>query len=335
MKNPKAIHHTLSLSLLLVALGACTSQDESDEASSPASDSTTSAQNSAAAPPPFAFQSPESVSVYGENWIVSNVGAELKPTSKDGDGQLLLVPQGGDLKSAQIIGANTTLHAPKGTLVIGDTLYVVDIDTLHSFDLKTRQHQQAIKPHEYLPERAAPQFLNAIAQGDNGNLYVSATDTSDIYIIHPGEQVRVGTLALNTPLKGPNGLVWDKQQQRLYVAEWGTDNQPNGRLGYIEMKGEPPYDFTVLGEHTGYLDGLQKAGEHLYFSDWVAFEKAGKVHRYHLEAHEQTSLNSDPIAGPANFQVSADGSELIVPNMLGNQLSTIPLAPLSTDTQAE
>mgnify|MGYP000385513130 CR=1 FL=1 len=81
------------------------------------------------------FSSPESIAWDGSHYYVSNVGKELKPMEKDGDGFISRMDAKGEILQLDFIGK---LNAPKGMIVIEKTLYVCDVDVLLGFDLITR-----------------------------------------------------------------------------------------------------------------------------------------------------------------------------------------------------
>ncbi|MGM0564265.1 MAG: SMP-30/gluconolactonase/LRE family protein [Pseudomonadota bacterium] len=316
MKTTLLIPVCLSLALI-----ACDRPgDNAADTSSSEANKTVQKSREESAGAELAYRSPESAIAYGDHWIVTNVGDELKPMEKDGDGAIYKVPADGRLDGARELFADTTLHAPKGTLIVEDILLVADIDTLHFFDLESEELVRSIEPHQGFEDRQKPSFLNGLTKGSDNTVYLSATDTGDIYAIRLGDTLGVTALETEKPLTGPNGLAWDEEKQRLYIASWGSDNQPNGTLGYLDLSGEAPYPYQQLGNYQGYLDGLVLDGDTLYFSDWVAFEKAGKVYAYDLEKGEQRALNDEPIAGPADFHLSADGQSLIVPAMIGGEV---------------
>jgi hypothetical protein len=79
---------------------------------------------------------PESVtSVGGSRRLVSNIGAKLDPSAKDGDGFVSELDLAGDIVTLR---AFTLLNAPKGMAVLADRLYVADIDRVVAFDIATR-----------------------------------------------------------------------------------------------------------------------------------------------------------------------------------------------------
>jgi hypothetical protein len=75
--------------------------------------------------------------VQADVYLVSNV--QGAPLDKDGNGYIARVLPGGGMQRHWIQGGRdgVTLHAPKGMALVGDVLWVADIDTLRRFDRNT------------------------------------------------------------------------------------------------------------------------------------------------------------------------------------------------------
>ncbi|HEX6911535.1 MAG TPA: hypothetical protein VF142_14125, partial [Longimicrobium sp.] len=115
------------------------------------------------------FAEPESVlhDSVADVYLVSNV--VHGPIDRDNNGFISRVsPDGRVLAAKWIEGAQrgAVLHAPKGTGIVGDTLYVADIDVVRRF------HRTTGAP---LGEIAIPRatFLNDVAVGADGSVYVT------------------------------------------------------------------------------------------------------------------------------------------------------------------
>lgn len=145
------------------------------------------------------FSSPESAAWDGSHYLVSNVGKELKPTAKDGDGFISRMDAKGENLKLDFI---TGLNAPKGLLVIGNTLYVCDIDVLLGFDLESGK-----KNFEVSFAADGVTFLNDICAAGEGRAMVSATDKNMVYLVDLREKSATPLKFDHAP-KGPNGLAF-------------------------------------------------------------------------------------------------------------------------------
>lgn len=283
------------------------------------------------------FSSPESAAWDGTHYFVSNVGKELKPTEKDGDGFISRMDAKGENLKFDFI---TGLNAPKGLLVVGNTLYACDIDVLLGFDLKSGK-----KNFEVSFAADGVRFLNDICAAGDGRAMVSATDKNTVYLVDLREK-SAKPLKFDHPPKGPNGLAFmvadvagqEQGDPYLLVAEWGADGNPDGNLRLYGLDAaltnaqeeEKPEDFPVKN---GYLDGVavitrDGSPETLLYSDWVGFKPGGKLLLCNPE--EKNSLTEleipwGPVAGPADFLYEDKAGSLVLPSMMDGRVLILKL----------
>src|SRR5437879_636584 len=133
------------------------------------------------------FLTPESVlHDSGQDiYFVSNINGS--PTAKDNNGFISRLKPDGAVENLKFIegGKNgVTLNAPKGLALLGDTLWVADIDAVRAFNAKTGAPLDSVT----LSTLGAV-FLNDIATTPTGALYI--TDTGIRFddvgaVLHPG-----------------------------------------------------------------------------------------------------------------------------------------------------
>ena len=138
-----------------------------------------------------------------------------------------------------------TLDAPKGLAVSGDTLWVADIDAVRAFD---KHNGSPLLSVDLKPLHA--RFLNDVAVGGDGAVYVTDTGTGDstnaggnvIFRIADGR----ASVALASPaLAAPNGIAWSPQLHRFLLAPGGKDVQtwaPGDRAPVPFAAGPGTYD---------------------------------------------------------------------------------------------
>ncbi len=246
------------------------------------------------------FSSPESI-ISNEKFIyVSNVGKELKPMAKDGDGFISKLSNDGKILQLKFID---NLNAPKGLCIIDNIIYTVDIDKLLGFDLKSKKEVFSL-------EIKGVKFLNDITKKDNNTLFVSETISGSIYKIYlknrSYEKLKI------EKIKGANGIFYLKN--KLYIVGFGEENKPNGKIGFIDLKN---LKFKKLSNYNGYLDGLFIKDNKIYFSNWVAFEKKGVIKV--LNNSKLTTLKLDLVAGMADFYIDSK-NRLLIPKMMENKI---------------
>lgn len=258
------------------------------------------------------FNHIESVATDGKYLYVADIGKELAPFAKDQDGKIIVLDSMG--KTIKPSFTTEQLNAPKGLAIDNGVLYTNDIDRIIAFDLKTGK-----KLYEINFENETS-FLNDIAVWDKNTLYVSATDKSKLFkvdLIHK----TFSEIKIDTTIPGINGLFCSKKGSKLYVNGFGTDNKPNGILGYVNLQNNK---FTLLTDKKGYYDGIQLHNETLYFSDWVTFEKKGILFSVPSSSGKLSVVKTlEPISGPADFTIF--NNQIIVPGMMDGTLLFVPI----------
>jgi hypothetical protein len=178
---------------------------------------------------------PESVRYDAELdvYYVSNVNGN--PSKKDNNGFIARVRADSTSVTTMLVegGKNgVTLNAPKGMALVGDTLWVADIDALRGFDRRTGA---LIRQYEL---GATATFLNDVSATPDGNVYI--TDTGIKYddkgnATHPGKdqifRMLRGSRAapesffVSDSLLRPNGITWvgasNGMPGRFLVAPFG------------------------------------------------------------------------------------------------------------------
>lgn len=262
------------------------------------------------------IQKPESVATDGKFYYIADIGHNLDPGTKDGDGVIWKMDLQGKIPgdTAFVKG----LNAPKGAVLLNGIVFVTDIDRVVGYDTRTGK-----KLYDIDCSSAKTAFLNDLTVKDAKTLLVSAMDINKLFIIHLSEQPAIEELILTSPIKGPNGLAYDSRQNKLYVCSFVLGEAPAGELGYIDLNSKNP-EFTRLIERKGHYDGLAIAANGMILvSDWVAFEKKGIVLSVDPVTANTQTINREPIAGPADFTLNAQG-DLIVPGMMESAIWKIP-----------
>ncbi len=261
------------------------------------------------------FHHVESVASDGRYMYAADIGSALTPAAKDGDGKIIKLDNKGQIVDAAFI--KETLNAPKGLAINKEQLFVNDIDRLVVFDLNT-----GAKLYE-IDFSAATSFLNDIAVWDNTTLFVSATDKNKLFKVDLASK-SFTEIVTDKTIAGINGLFCHKKASRLYVNGFGSENKPNGIIGYVSLKDN---SFHKLTEMEGLYDGIFIYKDVLYVSNWMAFEKKGIVLAFGIFNPNGTKVvrinTGEPISGPADFIIVND--QLIVPAMMTGEIHFIKL----------
>lgn len=258
------------------------------------------------------FNHIESVATDGHFIYVADIGKELDPTAKDGDGKIFKLNQKGQILDSTFV--KEKLNAPKGLAIDNGILYLNDIDRLVAIDLKLGTKLYEI---DFSKDSS---FLNDIAIWDTAILYVSASDKSKLFKVNLNDK-SYSEIKINTTISGINGLFCNKKVNRIYVNGFGTTNLPNGVVGYIDLKDNTFIKLTGFEES---FYGLYIYKDVLYVSSFGALKEKGRLFSIQLYNNRINEINlPETIAGPANFIILKD--QLIVPGMMDGELHFIKI----------
>lgn len=260
---------------------------------------------------PAGLTTPESVISDGHFLYATNIGKELKPAEKDGDGFISKLSLDGKVITASI--TTEKLNAPKGTAIIKNVLYVADVDRVVGIDLATGK-----KAAEVSLAAGGTSFANDLAVKDEHTLFVSATDVGKVFEV----DLKSGKVQPIADVKGANGICYDKSKKVLYTCSFSFENMQGGELGMISWKEQKPV-YETIGNVHGAFDGLALLDDHtLIVSDWGAMDHpAGFVQKVDLNTKVATKLDWPVFAGPADFYLDAKGKRLFIPELVGGKVT--------------
>lgn len=241
-----------------------------------------------------------------DTYLVSNINGT--PTDKDNNGYITELAPDGAVKAAKLVAGGAggaTLNAPKGMGVHNGVLYVADIDVVRLFDRKTG----ASKGEVAVPGAS---FLNDVAVGPDGNIYVSDTGvnakfepagTDAIYRIKPGATPALETVVKSPDLHGPNGLL--VTGDAVYVVPFGGNE-----LTVYDLKGQKK---STTALPNGGLDGIVGFNQ----DDVLVSSWGGKAIYRGKPGGTFTAVVSD-LEAPADITYDSKRGRLLVPRFMGN-----------------
>ena len=250
----------------------------------------------------------------GKVLYVSQFVSELKPMQKDGKGRISKVSLSGKILEEHFLpGPGATLNKPKGNWIIGNRLWVTDIDVLWSFDLKTKQGRSVALP--------GATFANDVAVMGK-TAYVSDNRSDLLFEVEPADYLKakgepkVTTLFSDKSIF-PNGVYPAADGSLLMV---GYPSSGKGGAIYAIMPGKDP---KALSEGTGRLDGLyQMKNGDLLITDW----NAGALMSWSAKAGVKKL--ADGFKGPADLCAMPNdkGLLVVVPDLVKSELRFIQLS---------
>lgn len=249
------------------------------------------------AQPESVVQDPATGSIY-----VTNIAGAIM--QKDGNGFIArLRPDGTIIEREWVKG----LNAPTGMALHDRTLFVADVDELIEINVASGE---IAKRHE----AKGAVFLNDVAVGEDGTVYVSDTPMNTIW------RLKDGTLEpwlANDALNGPNGLL--PQGDKLIVASFGKlpgegQKQELGGLLVVDLE-DQSVSKLGSGEPIGNLDGLQLLQPGVYLvTDWAA----GVLYRVDAKGKADRLIKLSK--GSADLIYLPDKKIVLIPIMLNNSL---------------
>jgi sugar lactone lactonase YvrE len=218
------------------------------------------------------FKTPESARYdsAADVFYVSNINGS--PDAKDGNGFISRMKPDGTIDSLQLIAGGrdgATLNAPKGLALVGDTLWVADIDVVRAFNVHTGATVATVDLSSF-----HALFLNDICVGGDGALYVTDTGVrmrnGAMEHVAGGDRIfRIdaahhATIALaSDSLHWPNGITWDASGKRFIVVSY--DKVPQ-ILAWRPGAPQP----VIIGYGPGQYDGVELlADRRLIVTSWA------------------------------------------------------------------
>jgi len=244
--------------------------------------------------------------VTGMHYVSNVVGS---PRAKDGTAYIAKIDSEGKLIDRHFIGSGKngiTLNAPKYLAILGDDLYVADIDVVRRFDKNSGKLLGTIDL-----ALLGAKFLNGLALGSDGRLFVSDTMANAIFKIDLKKNYQVTILARGPGLGHPQGIVYENRHQRLLVT---TSN--SGKIIAVDMKGQL---LTVYRGAFKDLDGIDLDGQgNMIVSDFAA----GKIFR--IKKYSSLETLRKNMVTPAGISFDHKNNRVLVPSYEGNVVFTIP-----------
>jgi sugar lactone lactonase YvrE len=251
------------------------------------------------------FQTPESVmwDSTQDVYFVSNING--LPNAKDGNGYISVVEPTGTLRDSAFMKG---LNAPKGMAVVGDTLWVSDIDVVRAYNTRTGAPIATVQ----VPGAV---FLNDVAAAPDGSIYITDTairfgtsgvehvGSDQVFRIAPDRKVSVALK--NDTLGRPNGIAWDGANQRFIVVPFGT-----GTLWAWKPR---ETRITAIGTGPGQFDGVELVHGAIWVSSWAD----SSVYRY--QNGEGTNLIKG-VPSPADIGYDAKRNRVLIPIFMGNRV---------------
>lgn len=208
------------------------------------------------------FRFSESLSYDADRDLIVSVNAGMAQELVPNDGYVSLVNPDGSAHTLKWIGATRnglTLNHPLGSDIANGMLYVVDIDTVRWFDMKTGEPKGNVQVPGVIR-------FNDLEVAADGTMYATQTGTPQdatswkVYKITP--QGQSSAVITGAPLNMPNGIAFDLKGN-LVVVNIGNNEvltfSPDGRLLTTENAVDPGNDgIVVTADGTKYVSSVRQ-----------------------------------------------------------------------------
>ena len=192
---------------------------------------------------------PESVLYDKELDIIYVSDVNMNPWEKDGNGFLSKIDTEGNIVALEWI---TGFDSPKGMGLVGNRLFVADLDKLVEIDV---DEGKIVKKHAF-PEGTT---LNDITTGDDGTIYASSSATEEVFRWKDG----TFEVIVDGDLGRPNGLFFEPGKLLMLTSN-------SGELKNIDLSTK---EITKLAGGFGAGDGLVPTGT----GDYIASNWQGQI----------------------------------------------------------
>lgn len=297
-------------SLLAVFSLACSSPPEEPAEPAP---STEAPADGPATPAWFVEEGmaqPESAYLHADSGALFVSLIDGEPGGRDGNGHIArLTPEGEVVDAMWATGFN----APKGLRAHDGTLWVADLDEVIGIDIETAEVTSRIAVE-------GAEFLNDVATGPDGTVYVSDSNGLKIYAIADGE---ASVFAEGDVVEAPNGVLVDGD--RLLVGSMRQAAAPDSAPGQLFALDLASGEKTVLSnEPIGTIDGIELDGQGGYILTNVM---AGEVVHVSGAGDVRVIMNfGDSVA--ADHAYDSERGHVIVPHLFQSSLGAYDVSGL-------
>ena len=226
--------------------------------------------------------------------FVSSINGDL--LAKDGNGYISRLSPDGKMINAKWA---TGLNGPKGMRASGRTLWVSDIDEVVALDINSGMITSRVKID-------GATFLNDLATGPDGTVYVSDSQGSRVYAVKDGKATVFVEGA--EAVQQANGLLVDNG--RLILGTVGPAAAGGGRgPAAARGRGDAPQGPPAAGRE-GAAPAPARGG---------AAARGGVLVAFDLKTKARTQLTAEPVGGVDGIEPDGRGG-LVITDVFGSRI---------------
>ena len=245
------------------------------------------------------LKTPESVILDSERNVLYVSNVNQNPWEKDNNGFVSMLSTSGEILELEWV---TGFSGPKGMAIVGNTLFVADLDELVLIDIEKEEIREKIVVK-------GAEGMNDITPDGKGGVYMSDSPAGKIFHFSNGEAVE---FIPDAPGR-PNGLFVD--QGRLLTAFSSASEFVSYNINTLEK--------TIIATEIGSGDGVTPTNEKDTYlvSDWQ-----GEVFIINTSGMKQSLLRTkDDGKNTADIWFIPEVQTLLVPTFFDNRIVAFEL----------
>ncbi|MDR4495236.1 MAG: hypothetical protein AB7P17_00975 [Nitrospirales bacterium] len=239
-------------------------------------------------------------------YFIANANGD--PGNRENQGFITKVNKEGEVTNLHFIqgGVNSvTLHSPNGMAIVGETLYVADLDTIRGF------HKRTGEPMATIPfTQHHCQSLTGLASDIEGTLFVSDTDTNSIYRVDPSKDYTISLLIRDESLSHPHDIAIHPRSGHLMGVGWD-----DGKIFEIDENGII-HELFVNSFFSGGFYNLDGIDFDQYGTMYVSDMTAGKVWR--IRNNQKKEVIAEFLVSPSGLAIDRANHLILVPYLYAN-----------------
>lgn len=247
-----------------------------------------------------------------KEYFISSINGD--EDARDNNGFITKVDESGKVLHLKFIEGGrdgVTLHAPRGLAIVGQTLYVADLDHVRGFDKSTGKLLATLPLGSgAIPQAGYSSQLMDIAYDGQDLLYVSDRTGQAIFRIDVAHNHHISTLVRDPELAGPAGLVVHPKGDRLVVVSWDK-----GKIIEVRLDGTLTELMSngFFSARFGNLSGVDfDRWGNMYVSDFTR----GKIWR--MGPDRKLQVIAEYLPSPADIAIDRTNHVILVPYHYGD-----------------
>lgn len=247
-----------------------------------------------------------------KEYFISSINGD--ESARDNNGFITKLDESGKVVGLKFIEGGrdgVTLHAPRGLAIVGQTLYVADLDHVRGFDKSTGKLLLTLPLGSgAIPQSGYSSQLMDIAYDGTSLLYVTDRTGQAIFRIDVLHHHQISTLVRDPQLAGPAGLAVHPKGDRLIVVSWDK-----GTIVEVRLDGTLT-EFMSNGFFSARFGNLSGVDFDRWGNMYVSDFTRGKIWR--MSPDRKLQVIAEYLPSPADIAIDRTNHVILVPYHYGD-----------------